>query len=134
MGETAVFQIIKTNIQPIIEQTGIDALILTDLYVLTAQAGHTVKLGWHKDVTTGTHAFQLPLLTGDNIHQLVPKTHLREMNEAEIVSRNSGGEQMPNAIKIELRVGDILLRSPTILHRGYTKNSPDRKTIVGRFK
>lgn len=75
--------------------------------------------------------FQLPLLLGDNIHQVVPGTHSREINEDEIAARNAGGNAMPNALRIDLAVGDILLRSPVLFHRGYGLQGVDRLTSVG---
>lgn len=133
---TAVDEIVK----PLFARVAVEVDALVELYLLVAQASHIVRLGWHRDakvsdpiVGDGVHSFQLPLLPSDNIHQVVPGTHSREINEDEIAARNAGGNAMPNAARIDLAVGDILLRSPFLFHRGYGLQGIDRLTFVGTY-
>ena len=108
---------------------------LVELAALVAKNGKPVKLGWHKDrpQAGGRHAFQLPLLAGDRFHELVPGSHSRDLTQGEIAARNAGGETMPGCVTIELAIGDVLLRSPFILHRGYNQHGINRLTIVGAY-
>ena len=135
LDKHVIVDAVNQAVKPIFQTIDVRADELEELYLLVAKASHPVKLGWHKDakVGDGVHSFQLPLLPGDNIHQVVPGTHLREINEAETLARNAGGNEMPNAIRIELAVGDILLRSPFLFHRGYSLQGVERLTFVGTY-
>lgn len=135
LANQPIVQRVDGIVVPLFQTVAIAVDELVELYLLVAQAAHVVKLGWHRDakVGDGIHSFQLPLLPGDNIHQVVPGTHARAINAAEIAARNAGGNAMPNAVRIELTVGDILLRSPFLLHRGYGLQGVDRLTLVGTY-
>lgn len=133
--DSVTVEAINAAVKPVFKDIQVNVNELVELFLLITQAPNTVKLGWHKDKQrgNGVHSFQLPLLAGDNIHQLVPSTHIREINEAEVSARNAGGNAMPNAVRIDLAVGDILLRSPFILHRGYSLKGINRLTFVGTY-
>lgn len=140
LGEQTIVTAVDEIVRPIIARVAVKIHALVELYLLVAQRSHIVKLGWHRDakvsdpvVGDGLHSFQLPLLPGDNLHQVVPGTHLREINEDEIAARNAGGNAMPNAIRVDLDVGDMLLRSPFLWHRGYGLQGVDRMTFVGTY-
>ncbi|WP_420631446.1 hypothetical protein [Candidatus Leptofilum sp.] len=135
LGQPMIVEAVHQVVKPIFSNIGITVDKLEELYLLVAKTSQLVKLGWHRDakVGNGIHSFQLPLLPGDNIHQIVPGTHLREINEAEILARNAGGKDMPNAIRIDLAAGDILLRSPFLFHRGYSVQGVERLTFVGTY-
>jgi hypothetical protein len=122
-------------IRPLFLEAGVALTEMVELYALAALDGKSVKLGWHKDRPAGggIHSFQLPLLDGDCFHELVPASHLRELTDSEIRARNAGGEGMPGAIQIALNRGDVLLRNPSILHRGFNPRGDERLTIVGTY-
>lgn len=122
-------------VRPLFLTLGIAVGDLVELSALVANNARPVKLGWHKDNIPGggRHAFQIPLLPGDAFHQLVPGSQNRELTDDEITARNAGGQHMPGAVQITLDVGDVLIRSPFILHRGYNETGIDRFTIVGAF-
>ena len=135
LDEQSIVVVVNEVVKPIFHNIAVPVNELVELYLLVAHAAHPVKLGWHRDakVGKGVHSFQLPLLPGDNIHQVVPGTHRREFNDAEIAARNAGGNEMPNAVRIDLAVGDILLRSPFLFHRGYALAGVERLTFVGTY-
>lgn len=128
-------QALDDMLKPLYAGMGIQVERLVELALLIATQSRPVKLGWHRDrpPDSGIHSFQLPLLPGDRFHELVPRSHNRELTAAEIAARNAGGQDMPGAVNIELDVGDILLRSPLIFHRGYNENGIERLTIVGTY-
>jgi hypothetical protein len=135
MGDTQLLAMLDALVRPLFQAVTIDVERLIELSALIATNGKSVKLGWHKDrpATGGRHAFQLPLLNGDAFHELVPGSHDRALTEAEVTARNAGGDGMPGAISIKLDRGDILLRSPFVLHRGYNPQGVERLTLVGTY-
>ncbi|MCB0095374.1 MAG: hypothetical protein KDE46_06610 [Caldilineaceae bacterium] len=122
-------------IPPLYAMQNVQVERLVEVALLIATQSRPVKLGWHRDrpPESGAHSFQLPLLPGDHFHELVPGSHSRELTAAEIAARNAGGHNMPGAITIELAVGDLLLRSPLIFHRGFNEHGIERLTLVGTY-
>lgn len=135
MGNAQLKQAVDDLLRPLFMDIGVQVARIVELSALIATNSRPVKLGWHKDrpPQNGIHSFQLPLLPGDRFHELVPGSHTRDLTAVEIAARNAGGSDMPGAVTIDLDVGDILLRSPFILHRGYNAHGVERLTIVGTY-
>ena len=135
LQHTQLKDYVDALMRPLFSNINIAIHNLVELSALVANNAKPVKLGWHKDNIPGggIHAFQIPLLPGDAFHQLVPGSQNRELIDDEITARNAGGQDMPGAVQIALDVGDVLIRSPFILHRGYNESGIDRFTIVGAF-
>lgn len=133
MGDDSVVQRTHNLLVPLLTELGFGSGEIVDLSALIATESKPVKLSWHRDRPRngGIHSFQIPLLPGDKFHQLVPGSHKRALTPEEISARNSGGRYMPEALAISLDVGDVLLRSPLILHRGYNERGVERLTLVG---
>lgn len=140
---------LQTDIAPRIRKLLNVDITCTDLGILFAGAGQSVKLGWHRDAG-GTsmkpdeyHAleqdaerscsFQAPLKPGDNFHELVPGTHKRLLTPDEAEARIDPKCGMPGAIRIHLEPGDILFRHTKILHRGTNPEGKERWTFVGDY-
>ncbi|MEZ4870114.1 MAG: hypothetical protein R3C14_52785 [Caldilineaceae bacterium] len=135
MGNDQIRQSVDAALRPLYTSIGVPVTRLVELSLLIATDARPVKLGWHRDRPPdhGIHSFQWPLLPGDHFHELVPGSHNRALTEGEIAARNAGGHEMPGAVTIELAVGDILLRSPLIFHRGYNEYGVGRLTLVGTY-
>ena len=135
IGNPHLKQAVDDVLRPLFIDIGVQAETIQELSALIASNSRAVKLGWHRDRPPGNgrHAFQLPLLPGDHFHELVPGSHIRDLTDSEIAVRNAGGTHMPGAVAIELAIGDILLRSPLIFHRGYNPDGTERVTLVGTY-
>jgi ectoine hydroxylase-related dioxygenase (phytanoyl-CoA dioxygenase family) len=120
----------------------------TELNMLFAGGGKSVKLGWHRDAGGSsdddedaaiqrdllrTCGFLAPLKFTDTFHELVPGSHNRPLTLEEAEARINPKKEMPGAIRISLELGDVLLRHAYSLHRGMNRTGADRWTISGQF-
>jgi hypothetical protein len=78
--------------------------------------------------------FNAPLLPGDRFLNIVPASHLRASTPDEIQASKAGDQaDMPGALAVELRPGDIAYYNANLWHRGWNPDGELRWTMHCAF-
>jgi len=107
--------------------------------IFVKQPGLGGAVSWHQDGVThwnapnwdaGIHGFnfqvQLYTCTPQNCLWVVPGTHLLgKIDVREMVDKNRGSEQLPDAVPLMCKPGDVTIVNRQALHGSFANTSPD---------
>lgn len=112
--------------------------------IFVKQAGVGGSVSWHQDGVThwdaanwdeGIHGFnfqaQLYTCTPENCLWVMPGTHKKgRVDIKAMVAANGGSEQLPGAVPLECRPGDVTIVNRQLLHGSFANSSPDQRLSI----